>query len=74
MKEKATKWKNEKGELDGITTNGILVMHPTGNSSFSSESKCGDWIEVSVCGAIFRLNNTKLIPMTNISNQVTKFN
>ncbi len=73
MKEKATKWKNDKGELDGITTNGILIMHPTGNNSFSSDSKCGDWIEVSVCGSIFRLNNTKLVPITNINKQVICF-
>jgi hypothetical protein len=38
-------------------------MHPI--NEFSPESKCTDWVEVSVCGSIFRLNNTKIIPISN---------
>jgi hypothetical protein len=27
--EKATKWQKKNGEFDGLTTNGVLVLHPT---------------------------------------------
>ena len=43
-------------------------MHPF--KEFTPDSKCGDWVEVSVCGAIFQLNNSKLIPLANLNNQV----
>ncbi|KJH50134.1 Pellino [Dictyocaulus viviparus] len=30
--EKATKWMKKNGEMDGLTTNGILILHPNRNS------------------------------------------
>jgi hypothetical protein len=61
IKDKATKWKNEKGELDGVTTNGVLIMHPT-NDFTGNESKTSEWLEVSVCGAVFSLKDNRLSP------------
>ena len=29
--EKTTKWETETGQVDGLTTNGILIMHPKGD-------------------------------------------
>ena len=26
--EKATKWQKKNGEFDGLTTNGVLILHP----------------------------------------------
>ncbi|CAF0998289.1 unnamed protein product [Brachionus calyciflorus] len=60
--EKATKWTNEKGEMDGVTTNGVLIMHPT-NGFIGNDSKSNEWMEVSVCGAVFSLSETRLTPM-----------
>lgn len=56
--EKATKWKNKKGQLDGVTTNGVLIMHPTTGFT-GADSKSNEWMEVSVCGAVFGLNETR---------------
>ncbi|RXM92023.1 E3 ubiquitin-protein ligase pellino-like 2 [Acipenser ruthenus] len=56
--EKAAKWKNPDGHMDGLTTNGVLVMHPRGG--FTEESKPGvesesnvlqDGSLVDLCGA-----------------------
>ena len=72
MKEKATKWtsNDDKGELDGVTTNGVLIMHPnpsitTNNNNTSSTTKLientnNEWLEVSVCGAVFTLKDSRL--------------
>ncbi|TMS12679.1 E3 ubiquitin-protein ligase pellino-like protein 1 [Larimichthys crocea] len=48
--EKATKWKNPDGHMDGLTTNGVLVMHPEG---FPEDPKQGLWREISVCGDVY---------------------
>ncbi|KAL8207302.1 UNVERIFIED_CONTAM: E3 ubiquitin-protein ligase pellino 2 [Gekko kuhli] len=37
LRGKAAKWKNPDGQMDGLTTNGVLVMHPRGG--FTEESK-----------------------------------
>ena len=51
--EKATKW--ETGvDMDGLTTNGVLIMHPNGSFSDGNGAP-GIWREVSVCGAIYSL-------------------
>lgn len=55
--EKATKWKNPDGHMDGLTTNGVLVMHPAGE--FVSEPAPGVWREISVCGNVFALRETR---------------
>lgn len=51
LQEKATKW-HENGQIDGVTTNGVLIMHPRG-SFCGGEAKCGLWREVSVGGSVF---------------------
>ncbi|XP_066587046.1 protein pellino [Prorops nasuta] len=55
--EKATKWQ-ENREIDGLTTNGILIMHPRGQFC-GGEAQCGFWREVSVCGGVFSLRESR---------------
>ena len=59
LQEKATKWYSD-GEIDGLTTNGILIMHPVGG--FSPDSKPGVWREVSVGGGIYALRESRSTP------------
>lgn len=62
--EKATKWQTD-GEIDGLTTNGILIMHPkksfvdTNSSDQVQSSRGGVWREVSVCGEIYSVRETR---------------
>ena len=49
--EKATKWETGENEVDGLTTNGVLVMHPKGTFcplEGCPDPKPGIWREVSV--------------------------
>lgn len=55
--EKAAKWKTADGQMDGLTTNGVLVMHP--RNGFTQDSKPGVWREISVCGNVFTLRETR---------------
>lgn len=55
--EKAAKWKTSDGQMDGLTTNGVLVMHP--RNGFTEDSKPGVWREISVCGNVFSLRETR---------------
>ncbi|KAE8300633.1 E3 ubiquitin-protein ligase pellino-like protein 1 [Larimichthys crocea] len=55
--EKAAKWRMQDGQMDGLTTNGVLVMHP--RQGFSQNSKPGLWREISVCGNVFMLRETR---------------
>ncbi|XP_023697411.1 E3 ubiquitin-protein ligase pellino homolog 1b [Paramormyrops kingsleyae] len=55
--EKAAKWKTSDGQMDGLTTNGVLVMHP--RNGFTEDSKPGVWREISVCGNVFTLRETR---------------
>ena len=71
FKEKASKWRNDKGELDGVTTNGVLIMHPTQGFT-GTESKSSEWMEVSVCGAVFKLNETRLTPCVAKEQMLSK--
>ncbi|XP_072319664.1 E3 ubiquitin-protein ligase pellino homolog 1-like [Eucyclogobius newberryi] len=63
--EKAAKWRTVDGHMDALTTNGVLVMNPSPGfgpefKTESSESfKAGLWKEVSVCGDIFTLRETR---------------
>lgn len=43
--------------MDGLTTNGVLVMHP--RNGFIEDSKPGVWREISVCGNVFSLRETR---------------
>ena len=57
FQEKAAKWKTSDGQMDGLTTNGVLVMHP--RNGFTEDSKPGIWREISVCGNVFSLRETR---------------
>ncbi|XP_030759309.1 protein pellino-like [Sitophilus oryzae] len=52
VQEKACKWQENGREIDGQTTNGVLIMHPSGGFC-GGEAKCGVWLETSVGGGIF---------------------
>lgn len=43
--------------MDGLTTNGVLVMHPAGG--FSEDSAPGVWREISVCGNVYSLRDSR---------------
>ncbi|GLG93661.1 Protein pellino [Gryllus bimaculatus] len=55
--EKATKWQ-EGREIDGLTTNGVLIWHPRG-AFCGGEAQPGLWREVSVGGGIFSLRQSR---------------
>lgn len=55
--EKATKWQDNV-EIDGLTTNGVLIMHPKGQFCGGS-GKCGIWRECSVGGEVFSLREAR---------------
>uniref|UniRef100_A0A8C4X2I7 Pellino E3 ubiquitin protein ligase family member 3 n=1 Tax=Erpetoichthys calabaricus TaxID=27687 RepID=A0A8C4X2I7_ERPCA len=55
--ERAAKWRTSDGLMDGLTTNGVLVMHPTGG--FSDDPSPGVWREISVCGNVYALRETR---------------
>lgn len=57
LQEKAAKWKTSDSQMDGLTTNGVLVMHP--RNGFTQDSKPGVWREISVCGNVFTLRETR---------------
>ncbi|CAJ0577201.1 unnamed protein product, partial [Mesorhabditis spiculigera] len=57
--EKATKWSKSKGaEVDGLTTNGVLILHPS-HSLEDDEDKPYVWREVSVDGEVYSLRETR---------------
>ncbi|KAL5282904.1 PELI1 family protein [Megaselia abdita] len=56
--EKATKWKDDNVEIDGLTTNGVLIMHPKGQFC-GGNAQCGLWRECSVGGDIFSLRDSR---------------
>lgn len=55
--EKATKWQ-QNGEIDGLTTNGILIMHPRGGT-FCGGFHPGIWREISVGGGVYALRESR---------------
>ncbi|KAJ6637458.1 Protein pellino [Pseudolycoriella hygida] len=55
--EKATKWQDNV-EIDGLTTNGVLIMHPNGPFC-GGQAQCGVWRECSVGGDIFCLRESR---------------
>uniref|UniRef100_A0A914HIW9 Pellino n=1 Tax=Globodera rostochiensis TaxID=31243 RepID=A0A914HIW9_GLORO len=62
--EKATKWQKANGEFDGLTTNGVLILHPDlCTESVEAEQKVSNelfvWREVSVDGDIYNLRETR---------------
>jgi hypothetical protein len=45
--------------MDGVTTNGILLMHIDGDQ-FNQQAKSTRWREVTVCGSVFDLGDGRL--------------
>lgn len=45
-------------EIDGLTTNGVLIMHPKGKFC-GGTAKCGLWRETSVGGDVFSLRESR---------------
>lgn len=45
-------------EIDGLTTNGVLIMHPKGQFC-GGNAKCGLWRECSVGGDVFSLRESR---------------
>ncbi|XP_070578036.1 E3 ubiquitin-protein ligase pellino homolog 2-like isoform X2 [Ptychodera flava] len=59
--EKACKWKTDDDSgMDGLTTNGVLIMRPKGG--FNPEARPGVWREVSVCGKVYSLREIRSSP------------
>lgn len=58
LQEKATKWQENGREIDGLTTNGVLIMHPKGTFC-GGEAKFGSWLETSVGGGVFSLRESR---------------
>jgi len=65
--EKATKWETEHQAVDGLTTNGVLIMHP--QTSFCGADhpekvtqEPGVWREVSVGGGVYGLRESRSAP------------
>ncbi|XP_037576089.1 protein pellino-like isoform X1 [Dermacentor silvarum] len=61
--EKATKWQQD-GEIDGLTTNGVLIMHPQG--SFCGGATPGIWREVSVGGNVYAIRESRSAPKKGV--------
>lgn len=57
LQEKATKWQDNI-EMDGLTTNGVLIMHPKGKFC-GGNAKCGLWRETSLGGEVFSLRESR---------------
>ncbi|CAD5225881.1 unnamed protein product [Bursaphelenchus okinawaensis] len=57
--EKATKWQKKNGEFDGLTTNGVLILHPNRNIDTENQKEMYTWREVSVDGEIYTLRETR---------------
>ncbi|CAK5026042.1 unnamed protein product [Meloidogyne enterolobii] len=60
--EKATKWQKKNGEFDGLTTNGVLILHPNWCNGEEHSDDTGEmyiWREVSVDGDIYTLRSAR---------------
>lgn len=60
--EKATKWHRKNGQIDGLTTNGILILHPEFSATENETKAMYVWREVSVDGDIYTLRPTRSSP------------
>ena len=65
--EKATKWETEHQGVDGLTTNGVLIMHPQTSFCGADDpnrvtSEPGVWREVSVGGGVYGLRESRSAP------------
>lgn len=71
LQEKATKWETG-ADMDGLTTNGVLIMHPNGCFSDGNATP-GIWREVSVCGAIYSLRASRSAAIKGSAVRITFF-
>uniref|UniRef100_A0A3B3T7T2 Pellino E3 ubiquitin protein ligase family member 3 n=1 Tax=Paramormyrops kingsleyae TaxID=1676925 RepID=A0A3B3T7T2_9TELE len=55
--ERAANWQTVDGLMDGLTTNGVPVMHSAGD--FVSDPDPGVWRVISVCGNVYTLRETR---------------
>ena len=54
------KWTQENGMMDGLTTNGVLIMHPlSGEHGVLPNCRGGVWREVSIAGDIYGLRRAR---------------
>ena len=56
---KAIKWCQEDGMMDGLTTNGVLILHPLGGQHGVVSNGPGVWREVSIAGDIYGLRKAR---------------
>lgn len=56
--ESALKWRKLDDAMDGLTTNGILIAHPT-NQFCGGDNRYGCWREVSVTGDIYSMRDDR---------------
>ena len=57
MQSLAPTWTTSGGDYDGLTTNGVAFMRPTGN--FESGVEPGEWREVTVMGSVRQLRKQR---------------
>jgi len=60
LQEKASKWE-ENGVIDGLTTNGVLLLHLKGQFVGGS-AKVLPWREVSVNGGLYTMRESRSAP------------
>ena len=65
--EKATKWETDHHGVDGLTTNGVLIMHPQTSFCGAEDpnrvtAEPGVWREVSVGGGVYGLRESRSAP------------
>lgn len=53
----AAHWQTANCLMDGLTTNGVLVMHSAGD--FVSDPDPGVWRKILVCGNVYTLRETR---------------
>ena len=56
---KAIKWCKEDGMMDGLTTNGVLILHPLSGEHGVMSAGPGVWREVSIAGNIYGLRKAR---------------
>lgn len=60
LKPKAFKWcKEDIGMMDGLTTNGVLILHPLSGQHGIVDKGPGLWREVSIAGDIYALRRAR---------------
>lgn len=57
--EKAMKWSQNEGMMDGLTTNGVLILHPQSGEYGVVSANPGVWREVSIIGDIYGLRRAR---------------